>query len=889
VPAVDVTGGTYTGNSVILETTASAATGAKASQTGQIILNGGSVTTQGDNAAGVLVVDNGSVFNGTGLDIGTSDDSAYGVTSRDVTQVTLSDSTIQTSGASSAFGLYATTGSQVTLRNVAISTTGFFSEGLFALDAGTEIDAADLTINTQGDDSYALTIGTGATFAGRSLSITTSGALSAGAYAAVGGVANLENSTVTTTGDGSHGLKLNDGGLLTATNVNVSVTGASSAALYMDEGTLVAPNQLTVNGGRLSASQGAVIHVFGGAGSVTLNGPIVIKSGVVGGKRQFALVEDDAGVASNLSLDVNSVNGIEGAFSVQGVGAGHVVNAAFTGSRWRGDLTVDTGNTANLSLANSTWTGLSAGATDITLDAISLWNVTGSSSAGVVTNAGRIIFEPAGAFSTLTVNSFAGQGGTLRLNTRLGDDASPSDVLVIDGGAASGTTRIAIVNAGGAGAQTTSEGIRVVQTINGATTDPDAFRLAGRVAAGAYEYRLFRGGVMSTEDWFLRSFRSADPTPPPVSPGDGTSPVDPGDGTQPVDPGDEPPPVDPGDGTQPVDPADAPLPADPEDQPPPVTPGDLTPLYRPEAALYAPVPALTRAMDLALIGTLHARAGEQTRGANTQNVWARVIGEYGDGRWSGPVDARMSRSRITGVQLGTDLYRSHDDGQDRLGVYVSRIQHRADIRGFALGSRNLPVGKLTLDGTAAGAYWTHYTSSGRYLDAVIQGHWFDVEARSDYGGGLDASGASYAASLETGRAFSLGGGWKIEPQAQIIGQTLSIDDSADGFSTVRWQEDVSWTGRIGVRLHHTRWTESGLWQPYVKANIWHGFNGADRVDLGSDAIENRFGQRAVEIGIGVTGRVSSSGSLYGHVDHRWSSGRERRSATEAVIGVRFKL
>ena len=70
------------------------------------------------------------------------------------------------------------------------------------------------------------------------------------------------------------------------------------------------------------------------------------------------------------------------------------------------------------------------------------------------------------------------------LNNQLGDDSSPTDRLVIDGGSASGDTGLRVINAGGEGAYTT-HGIRLVQTINGATTAADAFHLD----AGSTGYR----------------------------------------------------------------------------------------------------------------------------------------------------------------------------------------------------------------------------------------------------------------------------------------------------------------------------------------------------------------------------------------------------------------
>ena len=55
----------------------------------------------------------------------------------------------------------------------------------------------------------------------------------------------------------------------------------------------------------------------------------------------------------------------------------------------------------------------------------------------------------------------------LSLNTYLGADASPSDTLVVDGGAATGATALRITNQAGPGAKTTGDGIQVVQAING--------------------------------------------------------------------------------------------------------------------------------------------------------------------------------------------------------------------------------------------------------------------------------------------------------------------------------------------------------------------------------------------------------------------------------------
>ncbi|WP_233283063.1 pertactin-like passenger domain-containing protein [Agrobacterium tumefaciens] len=125
-------------------------------------------------------------------------------------------------------------------------------------------------------------------------------------------------------------------------------------------------------------------------------------------------------------------------------------------------------------------------------------------------NSGRIDLTHGGggASDTFTVSGdYVGNGGQIFLDTVLGSDGSASDKLVIDRGTASGSTSMNVVNAGGSGAATSADGIMVIEAVNGATTAGGAFALNSRVAAGAYEYYLFKGGVSAgpQDNWYLRS------------------------------------------------------------------------------------------------------------------------------------------------------------------------------------------------------------------------------------------------------------------------------------------------------------------------------------------------------------------------------------------------
>jgi outer membrane autotransporter protein len=606
------------------------------------------------------------------------------------------------------------------------------------------------------------------------------------------------------------------------------------------EGVIAGSGAVTIGGG------GAVILTGDSSytgGTTILSGTLQLGNGGTSGSIQGDIVNE-----SLHTLVFNRSNTLVVPGAISGIGA---VRQDGTGTTILAGANTYSGATAvNAGSLQAGAAGAFSPASAFTVAAGAQLDLAGiSQTIAGLTNAGLVSLRGAPGTTLTVAGNYAGNGGTIALNTVLGGDGSASDRLVIRGGGATGTTGLRIANAGGTGAQTV-QGIRVVETQAGGSTAAGAFRLDTRVTGGAYEYQLFRGGNASADDWYLRSFLLATPASP-------DTPAVPG------------------------------------------SPG--MPLFRPEVPLYAPIGGIGRQMGLATLatlGTLQERVGEEEnirgltgRSPYANGAWARGFGERSRSRWDGDSQSRATGD-LFGFQAGFDILRTQPYAgghRDHAGVYVAYANYDApSVTGFALGQSNIRVGRLGIEGPSAGAYWTHFGPSGWYLDAVFQANWFDVKATSDFGTGLSTNGNGYAVSLEAGYPIRFAPGWQVEPQAQIVYQSTSIDSTRDAFSRVSWDADDAWTGRLGARVQYTAQTPEALWQPYAKVNLWHTFSGTDRVSFGSTPIANRFGNTALEVGAGVTARVTQNLSFYGSADYRWAiDGDSRGTAVQGTIGLRL--
>jgi autotransporter family porin len=171
------------------------------------------------------------------------------------------------------------------------------------------------------------------------------------------------------------------------------------------------------------------------------------------------------------------------------------------------------------------------------------------------------------------------------------------------------------------------------------------------------------------------------------------------------------------------------------------------------------------------------------------------------------------------------------------------------------------------------------------------GSWFSGDATSLRDVGIDIDGTGITASLEGGYPVALSQSWTLEPQAQLIWQHLYLDDQSDTFSTVSFDDDDGVTGRLGFRPQGKYETSSGLFQPYVKANIWHDFSGTDAVLFGPDAITTENESTSLELGGGITHDFTKNISTFAVADVRSRRRQQediRGQYRSAVEMVRFR-
>ncbi|MBI1649896.1 autotransporter outer membrane beta-barrel domain-containing protein [Hyphomicrobium sulfonivorans] len=675
-------------------------------------------------------------------------------------------------------------------------------------------------------------------------------------------------------------MSIHEGSSASATSVDIVTNGyygvgliaGWNASIAFDVGTIVTNGQIA-SGVLLTSNNSGNSVVTVSDSQITTNGsdaPVVATTSTGSTSQIFQATNSTLRAAGGgVVFDIDSANGVvqltdvtasSAAARLLSVGATSTTNLSLTasGSTLSGDSVIQNGSTAALAFGNgTTLTGaFSTGAgssASVEIDSSSSWYVTDDSNLTNLTNAGLVQFTPpassVGPFKTLTTVNYVGQGGTLGINTYLGGDGSPSDKLVIDGGTGTGTSLLSVNNLG-AGDLTQLNGILVVDAINGGTTVPGLFALAGPVVAGPYEYSLYRGSVDASnpDAWFLRSVLDCalDPSAPICAPD--------------------------------------------------------TPDYRQETSLYAAVPAMTLLYGRLMLDTLHERRGTAVsayaEGAPNA-AWARVIGQHGDrdGGKGGIYGAGPKYDYdFWAFQGGIDLYRDGDVGTSRnhAGAFFAIGHGSGDVQHIGSGK----AGENSFMAYSWGAYWTHYTPENAYVDALLMGSWYDIDAKSNRIPKMKTDGGAFGASLEGGYPVYTGpGGFSIEPQAQLAYQTVNLNNGSDVAAQVHFDNVNSLVGRVGVSFAQDFGTPTWLtgapstFTAWIRPNFWYEFLGDPKTKFSSATgfipFAADMGGTTFEINTGFSTDIGDGAAIYANASYLVGIGEHADgNAYDGKLGVK---
>ncbi|WP_010489218.1 autotransporter family protein [Pseudomonas sp. S9] len=833
----------------------------------QVDMSGGSILTFAEEAEGIAVqadnnaasrIDNDSIINFSGGSVTTRGNSAVGLLaqsdplSKGNVTINQSGGSVTTSGTGErqqlSHGILAeATGSGNSTINQSggtVSTTGNGSHGLYGYSISGDVNinqGATASAQASGENASALVAE--AVSPEQRYAIKAAGTL-------IGGSGQGAGIRTSTQANGS--LEL---------GATAKVSAASGIAILDGSGNSTITSAGTITGDILTNAGDDQLNLL--AGSVT-NGSVIMGKG-----DDRATIEDGADITR-----VSLFDGGEGVNDSLSFAGGERNIAADSLQNWE-TVVLDAGARINFDSP-----GLSVGSSDNATERGLIINQGATLRArqssftvsGDVNNSGTIDLQnnSAGDRFVIATNpgdasgNYHGQDASLKIDTVLGGDNSPTDKLVIQGDS-TGSTRLSVNNLGGSGAQT-GNGIEVVQV---AGNSNGVFALNGdyitkdnqqAVVAGAYAYTLHK---TETGDWSLTSAITASPDTP-------------------------------------VDPLV------------PVTPSE--PRYSPSAALYQQYGQAL--LDMNSLPTMQQRVGNRywhaadgtAQGRTTTSIdgeqtyiengagWARVEGSYQRNRPNaGTIDADSTTNRWK-MQAGLDALLNEDQQGNKLigGLTAHYGTSSSQVESF------FGDGNIDSRGYGVGLTLTWLQENGFYINSQASATWYKTDIDSDetdHQLASDNDGFGYPFSVESGKQLKLNETLSLTPQAQLIYSKVDFDSFTDEFNTHTSLDSAdSLRSRLGVSLDHdSRWLDDTnkirRSHVYAISNLYYEFLDGTKVDVADVKLKNR--PERLWTGLGVGGSYNWNEdklSLYGEVSVDSSVNNFGDStAVNGTVGMRLRF
>ncbi len=440
----------------------------------------------------------------------------------------------------------------------------------------------------------------------------------------------------------------------------------------------------------------------------------------------------------------------------------------------------------------------------------------------------------AGDELSMTGNTqYTSTGGRLAVDAELGPSGK-SDLLIIDGatGSTNGVTRVSVNATSVTGVNT--DGITVVEAINGATTHDGDFALAGGVLnagflawdmrrdGGTFELftagvgtgaQEFAAGITGMQDiWYQTTGtllqRQADLRP--LLGGTQVTPV--ADFSEPV----------------------------------------------------APTPA----------------------GQVGPGFWIKAVGAWLERDQGDGLEVTDRKQSIYGGLAGFDFATEGAGDAWLFGLY-----------GGYLGSKlkfNETNTEWTYDGPTVGAYAT-YLNQALYVDMLVRADFLNINIDPDDvapdADDSDTDGVNLGGLIDAGYKFGGGEGVFVEPQATLAVLHTEIDDVDIFGGTVEFDDQTSVRGRLGLRLGYDHTTANAtVFSSDVTASVWQEFNGGDNeasivtADFPAFGVSDEPGETVGDISLGFSVAAPEGWSGFLRGNYQFS---EDLDAVAGSAGLRY--
>lgn len=800
--------------------------------------DGATIISHGDSSNAIRTAQSGSSIKiGNDAQLSTFGSSAYSAYATSSSQIELGKNALLSTEGTSAHALYATSSAKILVDDgMTITAIGSKASGIYSFNKGEVTGGSNNTITTSNTDAYGIYSYYDGNVALGQTNIITSGNAAYGIYAYSGKATVGGASSIITNGDGAHGVY--------ARLYNARYT---SPEVTLGDGSSIQVNSANATHGIYSTT----------AGLVTLEGGLNVATAGRQTDGSYALyaaggtIDGSTGGQYNIDGDINAE------------GTGSLIDLNLTdGSVWNGAAYQSSLGESRIALTNASW------------------NMDGDSSVSALTlNTGsQINFAHSDAdptFKTLTVTgNYHGDGGLLVMNTQLGDDNSPTDKLIVTGDT-TGSTYVAVNNAGGIGALTTN-GIKLIE-VQGDSSGQ--FVQQGRIVAGLYDYYLQRGDSSYTpptaydptqsalNDWYLISKLPPEEPEPPV-----------------VEPPEEPePPV-----------------VDPKEPEPPVVPNKPKDLVvRPEAGSYI---ANHAAGNTLFTTRLHDRLGETqytdvlTGEEKVTSMWLRQIGGRNNFKDSSG-QLKTSTNRYV-MQLGGDIAQWSTDGLDRW--HLGLMAGYANAKSHTHSNKSRHDSRSSIDGYSIGAYGTWYNNdadkTGLYVDTWLLYNWFKNSVNGDDLPSESYDSSGFTGSVESGYTFKVRESERrkvfIQPKAQLTWMGVKADRHVERNGTrVDSTGNNNLQTRLGVRAYmQGNATQDDnkdrTFEPFAEVNWIHNTQRFG-VEMNNVKLSQDGARNIGEVKVGIEGQFSQRTS--GWINIAQQIGDAGYNDTSGMLGIKYSF